>query len=75
MHLVPDTTRFSDLQSFEVLYAYCVECGRKSRLNKYALGKKCGGDLHINTLKPMLICQDVKCQSKAGLFATSNQDR
>ena len=75
MHLVPDTTRFSDLQSCEELYAYCVECGGKSRLDKYALGKQCGVDIHINTLKPMLVCQEPKCQSKAGLFATVNQDR
>lgn len=72
INLVPDNRRFSDLRQWEDLYAYCIECGRKSPLNKYALGKKYGTDTIINTLKPRLTCQ---CLSRTGVFGTVNQDR
>lgn len=75
LRLVADVTRFSDLDSCEQLYAYCPDCFRKTRLEKYHPGKKFGFDTRINTLSKFLACQNVNCKNKVGnVFGTANEN-
>jgi hypothetical protein len=76
MSQVPDNRRFSDLRGFEDLYGYCSVCGRKSQLNKYALGKQYGTETYINSLKGKLRCASAQCGNVNGnVFGTVNQGR
>ncbi|MBA8881682.1 hypothetical protein FHW16_005427 [Phyllobacterium myrsinacearum] len=76
LRLVADVTKFSDLDSWEHLYAYCPDCFRKMRLDKNRLGRKYGFHARINTLRKFLACKNVNCKNKVGnVFGTANEAR
>ena len=39
---IKETARFSDLESWDDLFAYCIHCGRIGSLDRYALEGKYG---------------------------------
>ena len=73
---VHDGATFADLAEWEELYAYCIECERRSRLDKYKLGQRFGLNTKINTLRHRLACQRIECKNKKGnMFGTASMDR
>lgn len=73
---VHDGATFASLAQWEELYGYCIECERRTRLDKYKLGQRFGLNTRINALRLGLTCQNIECKNKKGnMFGTTSMDR
>jgi hypothetical protein len=59
---IRETARFSDLESWDDLFAYCTHCGRIGSLDRYALEGKYGKHSTVHRLKRKLRC--IVCGSR-----------
>ncbi|MDR6636354.1 hypothetical protein J2X72_005170 [Phyllobacterium sp. 1468] len=48
---IKEIARFSDLESWDDLFAYCTQCGRIGSLDRYALEGKYGKHATLHSLK------------------------
>lgn len=75
-HLRPlhERTRIGDLAHWEQLFGYCLECGRRSPVDKAELLRKYGPGAQVHELRTRLKC--LKCKSTVGnMFGVVNMDR
>lgn len=57
MMMVSNLETFSDLASWEILFAVCTECTRSKQIDRYELAKKYGLNSPINAIRPKLVCK------------------
>ena len=53
---IRDTERFSDLESWDDLYGYCMKCGHIGPLDRSNLERKYGKGTAVQSLKSKLRC-------------------
>ena len=75
-HLRPikERTRLSELEAWDDLFGYCIQCGKIGQIEKSALSKRYGADVILEDISCRLVCR--ACGTRRGNeFGTSNRPR